>query len=121
MMRILVVDDDVFAAEMTAAVLEDAGYETVIVENGVAAVERLAADVDFSVVVSDMNMPLVSGLELFETLRAEECNLPFILLSGDDPVKLRQLEPRLDACLAKDADLESTLPAAVANVVATRA
>ncbi len=119
-MRFLVVDDDAFAAEMTAAVLEDAGYEAMIVESGVAAVEILANDPAFDGVVSDMNMPLISGLELFDALRAEGCNLPFILLSGDDPEKLRLREPRLDACIAKDCDLESTLVNAIASVLQAR-
>lgn len=118
-MRILVVDDDSFSGEMTAAILEDAGYETVMVESGVEAVELLAKDPGFAAVISDMNMPFVSGLELFETLRDGGCELPFILLSGEDPAALWQREPRLDACVGKDRDLERTLPKTLSRVLAT--
>lgn len=120
-MRILVVDDDCFSGEMTAAILEEAGYEAVMVESGVEAVERLAGDPAFDAVISDMNMPLVSGLDLFETLREEDYRLPFILLSGEDPGLLLQREPRLDACLAKDGDLEHVLPATLDRILAARA
>ncbi|MDR3412829.1 MAG: response regulator [Formivibrio sp.] len=119
-MRVLVVDDDAFAAEMIVAVLEEASHDAVIVESGVAAVDRLAVDTTFEAVVSDMNMPFVNGLDLFAALRAEGCNLPFILLSGDDPASLLQREPRLDACIAKDGDLQHSLVSALVNVFSTR-
>lgn len=120
-MRILVVDDDSFSGEMTSAILEDAGHETVMVDSGVEAVDVLAGDQGFAAVVSDMNMPFVSGLELFEVLREEGCQLPFILLSGENPDQLRQREPRLDACLAKDSRLENALRQTLDRVLAARA
>lgn len=119
-MRLLVVDDDDFAAAMTAAVLEDGGHEAVIVECGEAALQALAAGTAFDAVISDMYMPRLSGLELFAALRAEGCTLPFILLSGDDPQALHRREPRLDACIAKDGNLEHTLAGALANLFPAR-
>lgn len=119
-MRILVVDDDDFSGEMTAAVLADAGYETVTVDSGVEAVEALASDPGIAAVVSDMNMPFISGLDLFAALREEGCTQPFILLSGENPDVLRQREPRLDACVAKDSHLEHTLLQALDRVLAVR-
>lgn len=89
-MRILVVDDDDFSGEMTVAILEDAGYETIMVDSGVEAVETIASDPGIAAVVSDMNMPFISGLDLFAALREEGCTLPFILLSGESPDALRQ-------------------------------
>lgn len=119
-MRILVVDDDDFSGEMTVAILEDAGYEIVMVGSGVDAVEVLASDPGFSAVVSDMNMPFINGLDLFAALREEGCIQPFILLSGEDPDALRRREPRLDACVAKDGQLETTLLQALDRVLAAR-
>ena len=119
-MRILIVDDDGFFGEMTSAILEEAGYQTVMVESGLEAVELLAGDPGFDGVISDMHMPLVSGLELFEMLREEGCNVPFILLSGENPSDLLQRQPRLDACLAKDGDLEHALPATLGRILAAR-
>ena len=119
-MRVLVVDDDSFSGEMTSAILEDAGHETVLIESGVEAVELLAGDQGFAVVISDMNMPFVSGLELFEILREEGCQLPFILLSGENPAPLWQREPRLEACLAKDSHLETTLLQTLDRILAAQ-
>ena len=49
--------------------LEDAGHECLLAENGIAALELLAADAGVELVISDLNMPLVSGLDLFRELR----------------------------------------------------
>lgn len=117
-MRILVVDDDPMAGEMTAAVLEEAGHDVELVDNGVAAAEKLDG---IDLVVSDMNMPLVSGIELFRALREDGHDMPFILLSADDPAALLAREPRLDFCVPKDFTIETTLPAAIGEVMRRRA
>jgi CheY-like chemotaxis protein len=117
-MRILVVDDDSLAGEMIAAVLEDIGHSCKLAENGVDALELLAhGSGDFDLIISDMNMPLVSGIDLFRELRGQNIALPFILLTGDDPVGILAQEPSLDACLLKDADLEESLPKVIDNVL----
>ena len=117
-MRILVVDDDALAGEMIAAVLEGLGHDPVLVENGVEAMEKLACDTGIELVISDLNMPLVSGVDLFREMRAQGLGLPFILLTGDDPDGPRLQEPKLDACLLKDFSLEDTLPKIIAEVLA---
>jgi CheY-like chemotaxis protein len=119
-MRILVVDDDSLAGEMTAAVLEGLGHEPLLAENGVEAMEQLSADAAIQMIISDLNMPMISGIELFREIRTQGVNLPFILLSGDDPESLRQQEPQLDACVLKDFSLEESLPQAIAEVLARR-
>jgi CheY-like chemotaxis protein len=108
-MRILVVDDDAMAGEMTGAVLEDLGHEVILAEDGMDAVSQLNADASIEMIVSDMNMPLVSGIELFRELREQGNTLPFILLTGDEPEGLLAQEPRLDACLLKDFNMGDAL------------
>lgn len=117
-MRILVVDDDPLAGEMTAAILEEHGYEVSMAENGVEAVDKLNAGDGCGMVISDMNMPLVSGIELFRELREQGNALPFILLTGEEPESLLRQEPRLDACLAKDFSLDENLPRVLGEVLA---
>ncbi len=116
-MRILLVDDDALAAEITAAVLEDGGADVACVENAGQALDLLAGDSTFDAVVSDMNMPGSSGLDLFRALRARGDARPFILLSGDDPAALQTREPGLTACVAKDMDLETSLITALADAL----
>lgn len=120
-MKILVIDDDAMAAEMSGAVLEDLGHEVILAEDGVDAVAKLNADAGIELVISDMNMPLISGIDLFRELREQGNKLPFILLTGDAPAPLLAQEPRLDACLLKDYSLEETLPQVLAEVLARRA
>lgn len=116
-MKILVVDDDSMAGEMTGAVLEGMGHKIVLSEDGVDAVSKLNADEDIELIVSDMNMPMVSGIDLFRELRDQGCTLPFILLTGDEPEPLLAQEPRLDACLIKDFSIEEKLPQVMAAVL----
>jgi CheY-like chemotaxis protein len=117
-MKILVVDDDAMAGEMTGAVLEGMGHEVVLAEDGVDAAGKLNADGAIELIVSDMNMPMISGIDLFRELREQGSTLPFILLTGDESDGLLAQEPRLDACLIKDFTLEESLPAIVAEVLA---
>ncbi|NCA69817.1 MAG: response regulator [Sphingobacteriia bacterium] len=114
-MKILIVDDDPFVGEMAAAILACDGHDCRIVEGGVEALETLASET-FELVISDMNMPLMSGLALFAELRERACAIPFILLTGDDPEPLRAEAPGLADCLMKDATLEDSLPKAVARL-----
>ncbi|CAM0553756.1 response regulator [Vreelandella sp. 2A-K22] len=112
-MPILVVDDDPLAGEMTAALLEHQGHETLLAIDAMEAVEQLDNRSDIKLIVSDMHMPLISGVALLAMLREQANHLPFILLTGDTPDITLQQTPGLDACLRKDAELASNLEAAV--------
>jgi CheY-like chemotaxis protein len=117
-MNILVVDDDPLAAAMVAMVLEGLGHSVLQAENAIDAAEQLNAHSNIALVVSDMNMPMVSGIDLFRELRAQGNLMPFILLTGDAPEGLLAQEPRLDACLTKDFSLDEALPQVIAQVLA---
>ena len=119
-MRILVVDDDPMAGEMTAAILEDLGHETVLAENGVEAAELVGAGPAFDLVLSDQNMPMVTGIDLFRELRSQQVMVPFILLTGNNPQGALAEEPGLDGCLLKDRTLMEKLPVVVADCMARR-
>jgi CheY-like chemotaxis protein len=101
-MHVLVVDDDAMAAAIVAMVLEDAGYEVTVAESGDEALPLFAEHPDFDLVISDQNMPGIDGIELFQKLRMTGLTVPFILLSGDDPEKLRKKSPEISRFLAKD-------------------
>jgi CheY-like chemotaxis protein len=118
---ILVVDDDTFTAELTGLILESAGYGTIIAEGGVDALEKLSADPSLSAVVSDMNMPLLDGIQLFAELRRLGFRQPFVLLTGEAAEPLRASHPGMDAVLTKDERLEELLPKTVAALLAAEA
>ncbi|MBP5979943.1 MAG: response regulator [Halomonas sp.] len=112
-MHILVVDDDPLAGEITAAYLEALGHEVVITQDAMEAVSQLDNMPVIQLIVSDMHMPLIDGLELLEMLREQDVTLPFILLTGDTPPPGALENPDLIACLQKDANLDSTLTQAI--------
>ena len=114
---ILVVDDDEFTAELTGLILESAGYETVIALGGLDALEKMAANPSVCIVVSDMNMPFIDGIELFAELRGQGYNQPFVLLTGEDASPLRLAHPDMDVVLTKDENLQETLPELVESLL----
>lgn len=114
-MKLLVIDDDPMAGELLAAIVEGCGHAVVLSADAFDASAQLDAHPDIALIISDMNMPLMSGIDFFRELRAQACTLPFILLTGDEPAALLAAEPGLDACLMKDFDLEYTLPALIAS------
>lgn len=108
-MRILVVDDDELSAEMTSAIIAAQQHEPVTAQNAMDAILQLQAYPDIAVIVSDMYMPLVNGVELHAMLREQGVTLPFILLTGDKPDASLVATSGLYACLQKEADLALTL------------
>lgn len=114
---ILVVDDDEFTAELTGLILESAGYSTIIALGGLDALEKMADDPAIRMVVSDMNMPFIDGVQLFAELREQGFKQPFVLLTGDNAAPLRAANPGMDAVLTKDEDLQEALPELVESLL----
>jgi len=87
--KILVVDDSASMRQMVSFTLKDAGYEVVEAADGRIALEKLAdSDDPFDMVITDLNMPNVSGLSLIQAIRAGTSHkfVPIIMLtteSGD--------------------------------------
>lgn len=87
--RILVVDDDPMERVMLRGMLTKRDYAVLEAEDGVAALELLASDPEVDLVVSDLKMPEMDGLELIWTLRETTgvAHLPVIVVTGEeDPV-----------------------------------
>jgi len=112
--RILVVDDDPFVAEMLAVILDAEGYEVETAENGEDALVKFNTAPDTGLVISDMNMPGMTGLELFAAIRAANPAIATILLTGSEDVDLGQ---NADAYLLKDEDLQDTITLSVERVM----
>lgn len=115
--RILVVDDDLFTAQLTGLVLEASGHEVLLAEGGMDALEKIAGDPLIRIIVSDMNMPFIDGAQLFAELRQQGCQLPFVLLTGQDAAGLRLAYPAIDAVLAKDESFQELLPELVGTLL----
>jgi putative nucleotidyltransferase with HDIG domain len=83
MTRILVIDDDAVIRDLMTEILEGAGHEIVAAATGAEAAGRLT-DADIDLVVSDIVMPDLSGLELLEAVRLHRPSLPVVLVTGAD-------------------------------------
>lgn len=79
--RVLVVDDEAGLRTTLAANLELDGFDVVEAESGAEALER-ARQQDFDVVLTDIRMPGMSGVELFRQLRRLRPGLPVLLMTA---------------------------------------
>ncbi len=84
---VVFVDDDADLRAATAQTLELAGYRPLVFASAEAALASLGEDFA-GVVVSDIRMPGLSGLQLFERIRARDADLPVILVTGHGDVDL---------------------------------
>src|ERR1700733_14824819 len=82
--RILVVDDEPLVRHLTLRVLSDAGYQVDGVAEGAAAWDVLQKK-NFDLIITDNNMPKVSGLELIEKVHAAGMALPVIMATAAVP------------------------------------
>lgn len=99
--RALIVDDNVALARVTQFALDGAGFYTEVAYNGRIALEA-ALRSPFDIIITDQQMPEMTGVELSRELRArpEYAECPIILLTA----KGLELElPRLQAELGIDA------------------
>lgn len=81
--KVMVVDDEYDLLQAVCGVLEDEGYEVKGCDSGKAAVACLQQD-HFGVIVLDVMMPKMNGLQLLKIIRdmPEGANLPVILMSA---------------------------------------
>jgi CheY-like chemotaxis protein len=80
-LQIMVVDDDASIRESLALVLESAGYETVTAINGFDALLQLKRRLP-AIVLSDLNMPQMSGFEFLSIVRRRFPQISVIAMSG---------------------------------------
>ena len=81
MSTVLVIDDELVIRELVMEILESAGHDV----TGADSAERALALLDtneFDLVVSDVVMPGLSGIELLEAVNAHRASLPVVLVTG---------------------------------------
>jgi CheY-like chemotaxis protein len=81
--NILVVDDDPLVLRVVAGMLKALGYGTVVASGGKEAYEKYLEEPEsISIVLADLDMPEISGLNLTELLLKEDPNLKIIVMTG---------------------------------------
>jgi len=107
--RILVVEDEATIAEAVSYALRESGYDVDAVANGRAALEAARAE-RYDLMILDLMLPIVSGLDVCRELRAES-DLPIVMLTARDAESDRVLGLDLGA------DDYVTKPFSVAELV----
>jgi len=80
--HILVIDDDPGIRETIELLLTSSGYDVSIAENGFSALQQLRRKVP-ALIVSDLNMPQMSGYELLSVVRRRFPQIMTVAMSGD--------------------------------------
>lgn len=88
--NILIVDDTTFMRQNLIKHLVEHGFDESLIqeaENGKDAIEALAKDSSYDLIISDLNMPIMNGLEFLKKIRESSkeriSNFKFILLTTD--------------------------------------
>jgi CheY-like chemotaxis protein len=110
MAMIVIAEDEFLLAQMLTFMLEDAGHTVRPAAHGVAALEMIRQDPP-ALVVADFMMPLMTGLELAEKMRADPAlkHIPIILVSGAQGAIGRARPDAFDAVLDKPYDPHALL------------
>jgi two-component system chemotaxis response regulator CheY len=85
-MKVLVVDDFVTMRRITKTLMKQLGYTNMVeAEDGKQALDMLQKDSSIEFVISDWNMPNMTGLELLQAVRADEKlkKLPFLMVTAE--------------------------------------
>src|ERR1019366_10016973 len=100
--RILVVEDDVVTLRINTKVLIKSGYEVDGAEDGAVAWDALQLK-GYDLLVTDNEMPNVSGVDLLKKLHAARMALPVIMVSGKMPTAELNRQPwlQIEAALLK--------------------
>ncbi|MDN4085403.1 response regulator transcription factor [Paenibacillus polymyxa] len=81
MFQILVVEDDKNTAKLMKTIIESAGYEVFLTENGIVALELLDKQ-HIDLIVLDIMMPQMDGFELTQTIRESKNDIPILMVSA---------------------------------------
>ena len=73
--KIIVIDDTPSVRKTVRRVLEQAGYDILEAENGLLGIELIKENFDCALIIVDLNMPIMGGFEMLETLEKEEIGL----------------------------------------------
>ncbi len=125
--RILIAEDDQTAAAICARALDRAGFSTSLAADGKAALEMLREG-SFDLVVTDMVMPTMDGLELVRAMRADSrlTRLPVLFLTActEDDMRMKGYRAGCDGYIVKPVrplDLVESVSGLLTHAVGTGA
>lgn len=118
--RVLVVDDSITVREVERQLLLQKGYDVAVAVDGVDGWNKVRAD-RYDLLVSDIDMPRMNGLQLVQTVRADERlkDLPVIIVSYKEREedRLKGLEVGANAYLTKSSFHDNRFMEAVTDLI----
>ena len=116
---ILIVDDDAMVREMLAEILKGEGYTVSSAEDGKTALEKISGPSHFDVLISDMNMPRMGGMELIKNVRQQGDETPIIVLTSSNETTTAIEAIKLGAWdyLLKDENIPDTVLFAIDHIL----
>lgn len=86
---VLAVDDEKSILEVLSEALKGLGFVAITAENGYEALE-IAKNQKVDLIITDICMPIMDGIELLREIRKFDSEIPIILITGYDPDQARQ-------------------------------
>jgi two-component system chemotaxis sensor kinase CheA len=122
--KVLVVDDQFTVRELQRSILRASGYRVEVACDGREALDALDAEDDFDIVVTDLQMPEMDGLELLGAIRSnpERSSLPVVVVTsrGSQEDRKRGAQAGADAYIVKDEFDQQALLETVKRLVGAR-
>lgn len=105
-MRILLVEDDFVLSEVLAEALSDYGYAVDVVHDGEIGLEQAIRE-DYSIILLDVNLPKLDGIQLCQRLRSQGSTVPILMVTARDANtdKVAGLDAGADDYVVKPVDL----------------
>ncbi len=116
---ILVVDDQEINRDLLCDILAG-NYKLIYAENGKEALEQMRANInDLSIVLLDLRMPVMNGMEVLEVVRKDEQlrRIPVIVLTADKNAELQALQMGASDFITKPFDLREVILARVGRII----
>jgi two-component system chemotaxis response regulator CheY len=102
MANILAVDDSEPMRKLVELVLKSGGHQVTLANDGVEALRKFQV-AKFDLIVTDVNMPEMHGIELIQAVRSQNSDIPILVLTteSDDAMRKRGIEAGADGWVVK--------------------
>lgn len=109
--KILLVDDEKDILELFSEALEQEGYSVATAHNGNEGIEKFKGDI-FDIVLSDLNMPGISGLGFLKEIKRLNSRVPFIIITayGSIETTVQALKDGAFDYITKPVKMEEIVP-----------
>ena len=88
MTKILMIEDDFMIAESSMTLLKYQQFDVQWVNNGIDGLKKLAEE-KFDIVLLDLGLPLMDGMQVLKKIRLQSATLPVLIISARDQLQNR--------------------------------